>query len=116
MPIEVDVWVRGTTHATTRAIGGVPEDARLWGDADVTRLLKEMLAALEREKHPAGEPPTITLRGFSWIVSPYETGGVVLHLEMDMGSASAGPFAIDEPTLTARIQRVIGRQPEPTVH
>ena len=52
-----------------------------------------MLLALEREKNPGGDAPPVTLRGFSWIVSPYESGGVIVHLEMQMGTASAGPFA-----------------------
>ncbi len=116
MPIEVDVWVRGTTHATTHTISGVPPDARVWKDADVARLLTEMLFALEREKHPGSDPPSITLRGFSWIVSTYDAGGVVVHLEMDMGSASAGPFAIDERALTAMVERVMGANLQPTIH
>lgn len=104
--IEVDVWVRGTQHATTHAISSVSADAANWNEGDVHRLLTEMLLALERDKNPDGEPPAVTLRGFSWIVSPYEHG-VVVHLEMQMGTASAGPFAIDEQRLVAMIQRVI---------
>ena len=49
----------------------------------------------------------MTLRGFSWIVSPDE-GGVLLHLEMQLGTVSAGPFAIDEARLTDMISRVMG--------
>lgn len=105
--VEVDVWVRGTTHATTVTLSDVPADALAWTDADVVRLLEGMLLAIEREKNPAGDPPPVTLRGFSWIVSPFEGGGVVVALEMQMGAAVAGPFAIDEPTLTLMIQRVL---------
>ena len=32
---------------------------------------------------------------------------MLIHLEMKMGTASAGPFAIDERSLTAMIQRVM---------
>ena len=113
--IEVDVWVRGTNHAVTHEIRGVIDDARSWSDADVARLLTEMLLALEREKNPGGEPPSVTLRGFNWIVSPYDAG-VVIHLETQMGSASAGPFVVDESALTAMVQRVIGNAREGTVH
>lgn len=109
--IEVDVWVRGTEHATTRTISGVSLPADAWRDSDVHRLLSEMLLALEREKNPGGEAPPVTLRGFSWIVSPDATGGVLVHLEMQMGSASAGPFHIDEDRLTRMIQRVIEQPP-----
>jgi hypothetical protein len=115
--IEVDVWVRGTLHAQTRRISALSSDAHLWEDGDVRLLLSEMLRALEREKNPGGEPPIVTLRGFSWIVSPYETGGVVVHLEMQMGTASAGPLAIDSERLTEIIERVLTKpDTAPTVH
>jgi hypothetical protein len=106
-PIEVDVWVRGTLHATTHMIPAVSPQAESWTDADVHRLLTEMLRAIEREKNPTGEPPPVTLRGFSWIVSPFEAGGVVVHLEMQMGTASAGPFQIDQERLTTMIGRAM---------
>jgi hypothetical protein len=53
----------------------------------------------------------VTLRGFNWIVSPDASGGVIVHLEMQMGTASAGPFNIDEDRLVAMIQRVMQQQP-----
>jgi hypothetical protein len=112
--IEVDVWVRGTEHATTHSIADLPSRADDWTDNEVHRLLSEMLLALEREKNPGGDPPPVTLRGFSWIVSPYETGGVLVHLEMQMGSASAGPLDISEDTLTSMIQRVMRNSPAST--
>lgn len=107
--IDVDLWVRGSTHATTRRITAVPPLASTWTDDDVRRLLSEMLLALEREKNPGGLPPPISFRGFSWIVSGYERGGVVLHLDLLMGTASAGPFAIDEQRLTELVSRVIAK-------
>ena len=106
MSIEMDVWVRGTIDAVTRHITLETSTDR-WSDADVRTLLTEMLLAIEREKNPGGEPPPVTLRGFSWIVSPYERGGVILHLEMVMGTASAGPLAIDEARLTEMVTRVL---------
>lgn len=105
-PIDVDVWVRGTNQAETETLAGVPADARAWTDGDVRTLLTEMLLALERTRNPGGEPPPVALRGFSWIVSP-RADGVLVHIEMKMGTASAGPFAIDEATLTAMIARVM---------
>lgn len=116
MAIEIDVWVRGTTHASTHTISALPPDPHAWSDADVGRLLTEMLLALEREKNPGGTAPEVTLRGFNWIVSAFDTTGVVLHIEMQMGSASAGPFAVDEATLSARIRRVMESEPHATVH
>jgi hypothetical protein len=129
--IEVDLWVRGQQHATTRVIGNVAADPAQWTDTDVQQLLTEMLLALEREKNPGGDPPfdsrpiqtlaqdrpRVTLRGFNWIVSPDDkSGGVIVHMEMQMGTASAGPFAIDEQRLVAMIQRVVQPAPSERVH
>jgi hypothetical protein len=105
--MDVDVWVRGHQAASTRTIEGVPENASAWTDADVRSLLEQMLLALERVRNPGGDAPQVSLRGFSWIVSP-EEAGVLIHLEMQLGTASAGPFAIDEARLTDMIARVMG--------
>jgi hypothetical protein len=105
--IDVDVWVRGRQDATTERIAGIERDASSWTDEDVKILLEGMLLALQRTNDPAGEPPAVTLRGFSWIVSPAD-GGVLVHVEMQLGTVSAGPFTIDEYRLTDMISRVIG--------
>jgi hypothetical protein len=107
MSVDVDVWVRGTLHAETYRIDALPADGDEWTESDVRRLLSEMLLALEREKNPGGDRPPVTLRGFSWIVSPYDRGGVLVHLEMQMGTASAGPLQVEESRLTAMIARVM---------
>lgn len=103
---DVDVWVRGAAGAVTEKMAGVAVDAGAWTDADVRTLLQQMLGAIDRAKNPGGESPVMTLRGFSWIVSP-DAGGVLLHLEMQIGTASAGPFAIGESRLTEMIARVM---------
>ena len=115
MSIEVDVWVRGTLNAHTHEITSLPPNPADWDEQDVRRLLSEMLLALEREKNPAGEPPPVTLRGFSWIVSPYESG-VLVHLEMQMGTASAGPLLIDERRLTTLVARIMETEKTTIVH
>ncbi len=105
--IDVDVWVRGRQDATTQRVMGIEADASEWTDKDVRKLLEGMLLAVQRENDPAAPAPQVTLRGFSWIVSPAE-GGVIVHVEMQLGTASAGPFAIDEHELTEMISRVLG--------
>jgi hypothetical protein len=112
-PIQVDVWVRGSTTASTHALSDVPADAARWSDDDVVTLLTGMLLALEKANNPAGAPPPVTLRGFSWIVSPFDSG-VVVHVEMQLGTASAGPFAIDADRLTETIARVLRTAQAPT--
>ena len=60
-----------------------------------------MLRALERAKNPDADPDRpIALRGFSWIVNPFEAGGVVIALELSLGAVVAGPFDIAERDLT----------------
>ena len=104
--IDVDVWVRGRQDAATEKIAGISQNAAAWTDVDVKKLLEGMLLALERVNNPGGTPPEVTLRGFSWIVSA-DKGGVLVHLEMQTGTASAGPFAIDQASLTSMIARVV---------
>ena len=53
----------------------------------------------------SGRP--VGLRGFSWIVDPFEPGGVVIALEMTLGAVVAGPFDVSESVLSGMIQRVM---------
>jgi hypothetical protein len=119
MDFSVDIWLRGDNHATSAIISSVPHEPRAWTDEDVALVLEGMLRALERAKHPQAEADRpVSLRGFSWIVSPFETGGVVIALELTLGAVVAGPFDLSESDLTARIERVVGGQRlrAPTVH
>jgi hypothetical protein len=113
--VDIDVWVREMQRAAVRQIV-MPAPVSSWTDDDVRTLLTEMLRAIEREKNPAGEPPPVSLRGFNWIVTPYESDGVVLHLEMTLGTASAGPLAIEEPQLSAMVARVMDPGPRGSIH
>ena len=92
-------------------------EPRAWTDADVAAVLAGMLRALDRAKNPDAEPDRqVALRGFSWIVSPFETGGVVIALEMTLGAVVAGPFDVAERDLTARIERVMGARRAPVLN
>jgi len=111
MDIQLEIWLRGDNHATTAVIAPVPRGPRAWTDADIVAVLEAMLRALERAKHPDATPDRpVALRGFSWIVSPFETGGVVIALELSLGAVVAGPFEVPEAELSARIERVMGAQ------
>ena len=73
MDIQLDIWLRGDNHATTAVIAPVPRGPREWTDADMVAVLEGMLRALERAKHPDATPDRpVVLKGFSWIVSPFE--------------------------------------------
>jgi hypothetical protein len=118
MEFPVDIWLRGTNHASTETIAPVDREPRAWTDADVTAVLTGMLRALERAMHPDVEADRpVAMRGFSWIVNPFEGGGVVIALELTLGAVVAGPFDIAERDLTSAIERVMsaGRS-SPRVH
>ncbi len=110
--------MRGDNHATTEVISPVEREPRAWTDADVAQVLGGMLRALDRARHPgAADDRPVSLRGFSWIVNPYEDGGVVIALELTLGAVVAGPFDIAERELSAMIQRAIAADcATPTVH
>ena len=111
MDFPIDIWLRGDNHATTHTIAPVAREPRSWTDADVVAVLEGMLRALERAKHPDVAPDKpVALRGFSWIVNPFETGGVVIALELTLGAVIAGPFDVPERELSASIERVIKAQ------
>lgn len=118
MDIPVEIWLRGDNHATTATLAPVAREARAWTDGDVAAILEGMLRALDRAKNPdAAADRPVALRGFSWIVSPFETGGVVIALELTLGAVVAGPFDVAERELTATIARVMqASRPAPTVH
>jgi hypothetical protein len=107
MSFQVDVWLRGSDVATTATIEGVTRSPGSWTDADVKQVLQEMLRAMHRIKHPAESEFPINLRGLSWIVNPFEDGGVVIAIEITLGAAVAGPFDIDKLALETMIARVL---------
>ena len=108
MEIQLDIWLRGENHATTEVISPVANDPRVWTEQDVTAVLVGMLRALERARFPeAAADRPVALRGFSWIVNPFEEGGVVIALELTLGAVVAGPFDIGESDLNGLIERAM---------
>ena len=108
MDFQVDIWLRGTDFATTKVIAGIGAEPAAWSNADVADVLKEMLRAIYRAKNPKEENETpVFLRGFSWIVNPFEDEGVVIAIEIQAGAAVAGPFQIEQAKLEAMITRAI---------
>ena len=119
MTVSVDIWLRGTEHATTTTIDGLTRPPPAWTDDDVRFVLEGMLRVMAELKQPGEKPRAIALRGLSWIVSPYDEGGVVIAIEITLGAAIAGPFDIDKATLEAMITRVMAAPapfPSSTVH
>jgi hypothetical protein len=124
MEISVDIWLRGDNHASTHVIAPVRREPRDWNEGDVTAVIAGMLRALEHARNPEASPDRpIALRGFSWIVNPYEGGGVVIALELSLGAVVAGPFDVAESELSAMIERAMAADrstalaaPSTTIH
>jgi hypothetical protein len=111
MEIPLDIWLRGDNHATSHVISVASREPQRWADADVSAVLVGMLRALEQAKNPdADENRRVALRGFSWIVNPFEGGGVVIALELTLGAVIAGPFDIAERDLSTMIERVMAAE------
>jgi hypothetical protein len=107
MRLDMEVWLRGNDFATSDSVDlPIPEPAG-WSDHHVRRVLEELLRAIDRAKHPdADRDRHVTLRGFNWIVNPFE-GGVLVSVEIQLGAAAAGPFSIDQQQLEGMIDRAI---------
>jgi hypothetical protein len=116
MGFSVDIWLRGDNHATTVPLD-VTRQPGAWTDDDVREVLEGMLRAMDRLKRPGETDRAVALRGISWIVNPYENG-VVIAIEISLGAAVAGPFAIDRGALEGMIGRVLQAPAPvpPTVH
>ena len=114
MTISVDIWIRGTDFATTKQIDSVSREPDAWLDEDVRAILEGMLHAMDETRNPGQANRVASLRGFSWIVNPFE-GGVLIAIEMTLGAAVVGPFTIDKARLEGMITRVLGSSAPPTV-
>jgi hypothetical protein len=120
MTFEVEIVLREQNVGETQHLHH-PSEPAAWTDQDVESVLKAILLAIDRAKHPdapgALQPDRfVALRGFSWIVQPTE-GGVVIAIEIPMGAAVAGPFEIESGRLDAMITRVLASaRPRAVVH
>lgn len=116
MEFDVEIVLRERNYAVTERIEHGTDPAA-WRETDVETVLKQMLLAIDRVKNPAQGGRAVALRGFSWIVEPLGDQ-VVIAIEIPMGAAVAGPFAIDQQKLDALVRRVVAAaaRPGPTVH
>lgn len=116
MEFDVEIVLRERNTAVTARIEHGTEPG-VWREADVETVLKQILLAIDRAKNPAPGGRHVALRGFSWIVEPLGDD-VVIAIEIPMGAAVAGPFAIAQQRLDEMIRRVIAAAaaPGPTIH
>jgi hypothetical protein len=110
MRLDIEVWLRNNDFAVTDAVDVPIAEPAAWTDEDVRVLLGELLRAIDRAKHPdADRSRPVFLRGFNWIVSPFEGRGVLVSLEIQLGAAAAGPFDVDGTQLESMITRVVAQ-------
>lgn len=116
MEFDVEIVLRETNQAVTERIQHGTEP-RAWRELDVETVLKQILLAIDRVKNPGDGARHVALRGFSWIVEPLGAD-VVIAIEIPMGAAVAGPFAIEQERLDQMIRRVIAAAAAPgaTIH
>ena len=116
MQFDVEIVLREQNQAVTARIDHATEPAN-WSEGDVDTVLKQILLAIDRVKNPAEGHRHVALRGFSWIVEPLGDE-VVIAIEIPMGAAVAGPFAIEQQRLDGLIRRVVAAAavPRPTIH
>src|SRR5688572_19297779 len=108
MVFPIEVVLKGRDFAVTESLVLDHGEPGTWDDEAVRDVLTEMLRAIDRAQNPSvAADRVIVLQGFSWIVEPAAEGGVVVAIEIPMGAAVAGPFAIEQSELDARISRVI---------
>jgi hypothetical protein len=107
MTFNVEIVLKGRDFAVTEAVTVDHGEPASWDDAAVRDVLTEILRAIGRAEDPrAASDRGVVLQGFSWIVEPAEDH-VVIAIEIPMGAAVAGPFAIDRSRLDAAITRVL---------
>jgi hypothetical protein len=119
MTFGVEIMLRGDTRVHTDIVEHERPLAE-WATEDVEAVLYAVLRAVDRAQHPDGvEPRPLSLRGLSWIVSPYQ-GAVVIALEIPSASIVAGPLAVEEAHLDALMRRALdparAAGSSPTVH
>jgi hypothetical protein len=106
MTFEVEIVLRERNYAVTETIQHTGNAPAEWTDLDVEDVLKAMLLAIDRVRHPGSGDRYVALRGFSWIVEPTQ-GGVVIAMEIPTGAAVAGPFDVPQARLDGMISRVL---------
>ncbi|MEO7190046.1 MAG: hypothetical protein ABI051_03215 [Vicinamibacterales bacterium] len=107
MTFPVEIVLKGRDFAVTESIEIPHGEPASWDDSAVHDLLVEVLGAMARQQDPAAASGrVVVLQGFSWIVEPLKDQ-VVIAIEIPMGAAVAGPFAIGQAELDSMIARVL---------
>ena len=106
MTFHVEVLLKGSEDVVDRTVDFDGPNPVEWTDDDVRRVLTLTLGAFHEVQNPESGEAAVSLRGFSWIVTPVD-GGVGIAIEIASGAVVAGPFDADVDELTATIQRAL---------
>jgi len=106
MTFTVEVLLKGQGHVVEKTIEFDGPEPTAWADDDTRRVLKLILESVDEVQNPNAAERSVSLRGFSWIVTPVERG-VLIAIEIPSGAVVAGPFDVDVDTLTATIGRAL---------
>ena len=117
---NVEVVLKGRDFAVTESVSVPHGEPATWDAVAVRDVLVEILRAIGRAENPRAQHRDVILTGFSWIVEPTDNE-VVIAIEIPMGAAVAGPFAVGQARLDALITKVLKTErelasPPPTVH
>lgn len=108
MTFPIEIVLKGRDFAVAESLAVPHGEPATWTDEAVRDVLAEMLRAIGRAENPvAAAERAVLVQGFSWIVEPTAEGGVVVAIEIPMGAAVAGPFAIEQAALDQMIGRVV---------
>lgn len=106
MTFTVEVLLKGQGHVVEKTIEFDGPEPTAWTDDDTRRVLELTLESIDEAQNPDAKERSVSLRGFSWIVTPVERG-VAIAIEIPSGAVVAGPFDVDVDTLTAIITRAL---------
>ena len=106
MTFTVEVLLKGREEIVEKTIDFGGPEAVAWTDDDVRHVLELTLGAFDEGQNPDSQERSVSLRGFSWIVTPVSEG-VVIAIEIPSGAVVAGPFKADVDMLTATITRAL---------
>jgi uncharacterized protein (DUF608 family) len=106
MTFTVEVLIKGKEDVVEREIDFEGPEAVAWTDEDARRVLELTLRTFDEVQNPDTQDRSVSLRGFSWIVTPVSEG-VVIAIEIPSGAVVAGPFNADVDMLTAMITRAL---------
>ena len=106
MTFTVEVLVKGKEEVVEKTINFEGPEAVAWTDEDARHVLELTLGAFDEVQNRDSQERSVSLRGFSWIVTPVSEG-VVIAIEIPSGAVVAGPFDADVDMLTATITRAL---------